>query len=315
MYFTAHGRAIPCCIAPFSMRGYDGFTLGDATQQKPAGDLERPALPGIPPRAVERQAAAGLCRLRAALEPVMPTGAAARRCRHPGPRRRRRRSAAWWRRSRAAGSTRSSSSTAAAATARSQGASAAGAAVVSETRRGYGRACRAGAEARGRLRDHRFSRRRRQRLPGADPAPGRADLPTVARFRDRLAHPRRARAGSMTAHQLARRPAIGAAIGCFTACATPICAPSARSAATRCCGLGMREMTYGWNLEMQMRAARAGLRILEIPVAHRRRAGGESKVSGNLARHTQGGLAHPATFARIALEARRSARAVAPGRR
>ena len=33
MYFTAHGRAIPCCIAPFSARGYDGFTLGDATQQ------------------------------------------------------------------------------------------------------------------------------------------------------------------------------------------------------------------------------------------------------------------------------------------
>jgi MoaA/NifB/PqqE/SkfB family radical SAM enzyme len=33
MYFTAHGRAIPCCIAPFSMRGYDSFTLGDATQQ------------------------------------------------------------------------------------------------------------------------------------------------------------------------------------------------------------------------------------------------------------------------------------------
>jgi MoaA/NifB/PqqE/SkfB family radical SAM enzyme len=33
MYFTAHGRAIPCCIAPFSQRGYDGFTLGDATQE------------------------------------------------------------------------------------------------------------------------------------------------------------------------------------------------------------------------------------------------------------------------------------------
>ena len=33
MYFTAHGRAIPCCIAPFSIRGYDGFTLGNATQQ------------------------------------------------------------------------------------------------------------------------------------------------------------------------------------------------------------------------------------------------------------------------------------------
>ena len=33
MYITAHGRVLPCCIAPFSMRGYDAFTLGDATQQ------------------------------------------------------------------------------------------------------------------------------------------------------------------------------------------------------------------------------------------------------------------------------------------
>jgi MoaA/NifB/PqqE/SkfB family radical SAM enzyme len=33
MYFTAHGQALPCCIAPFSMRGYSSFTLGDATQQ------------------------------------------------------------------------------------------------------------------------------------------------------------------------------------------------------------------------------------------------------------------------------------------
>ena len=46
--------------------------------------------------------------------------------------------------------------------------------------------------------------------------------------------------------------------------------------------LGMKEQTYGWNLEMQMRVARAGLRILEIPVKHRRRAGGESKVSGTV---------------------------------
>jgi MoaA/NifB/PqqE/SkfB family radical SAM enzyme len=33
MYFTAHGRALPCCIAPFSVRGYSSYTLGDATQQ------------------------------------------------------------------------------------------------------------------------------------------------------------------------------------------------------------------------------------------------------------------------------------------
>ena len=46
--------------------------------------------------------------------------------------------------------------------------------------------------------------------------------------------------------------------------------------------LGMREMTYGWNIEMQMRAARAGLRILEFPVAYRCRSGGSSKVAGSL---------------------------------
>jgi MoaA/NifB/PqqE/SkfB family radical SAM enzyme len=37
MYITAHGRALPCCIAPFSMRGYDAFTLGDATPAACAG--------------------------------------------------------------------------------------------------------------------------------------------------------------------------------------------------------------------------------------------------------------------------------------
>jgi len=34
MYFTANGRALPCCIAPFSQRGYENYTLGDATQQQ-----------------------------------------------------------------------------------------------------------------------------------------------------------------------------------------------------------------------------------------------------------------------------------------
>jgi MoaA/NifB/PqqE/SkfB family radical SAM enzyme len=33
MYFTANGRALPCCIAPFSKHGYENYTLGDATQQ------------------------------------------------------------------------------------------------------------------------------------------------------------------------------------------------------------------------------------------------------------------------------------------
>jgi len=46
--------------------------------------------------------------------------------------------------------------------------------------------------------------------------------------------------------------------------------------------LQMTEMTYGWNLEMQMKAARDGLRILEVPVAYRLRQGGVSKVTGSI---------------------------------
>ena len=66
--------------------------------------------------------------------------------------------------------------------------------------------------------------------------------------------------------------------------------------------LNMREETYGWNLEMQMKAARAGLRILEIPVNHRRRTGGESKVSGTLRGTFVAGARILATLVRVALE-------------
>ena len=64
--------------------------------------------------------------------------------------------------------------------------------------------------------------------------------------------------------------------------------------------LGMQEETYGWNLEMQMRAARARLRILEIPVAHRCRTGGESKVSGTLRGTFVAGWRILQTFVRVA---------------
>jgi glycosyltransferase involved in cell wall biosynthesis len=45
--------------------------------------------------------------------------------------------------------------------------------------------------------------------------------------------------------------------------------------------MGMSELTYGWNLEMQIKAAQHGLRIREITVDYRRRIGGVSKVSGD----------------------------------
>jgi glycosyltransferase involved in cell wall biosynthesis len=45
--------------------------------------------------------------------------------------------------------------------------------------------------------------------------------------------------------------------------------------------LHMTEMTYGWNLEMQIKTCQYGLRIVEIPVDYRKRFGGTSKVSGD----------------------------------
>jgi glycosyltransferase involved in cell wall biosynthesis len=67
-------------------------------------------------------------------------------------------------------------------------------------------------------------------------------------------------------------------------------------------GLGMRELTYGWNLEMQMRAARSGLRVLEVPVPYRRRIGGQSKVAGTLRGSIKASIKIVSTFVRIAIE-------------
>lgn len=63
--------------------------------------------------------------------------------------------------------------------------------------------------------------------------------------------------------------------------------------------LGMCEMTYGWNIEMQMRAASAGLRILEIPVPYRCRSGGQSKVAGSLRGSLRAATRIVATFVRV----------------
>jgi glycosyltransferase involved in cell wall biosynthesis len=64
--------------------------------------------------------------------------------------------------------------------------------------------------------------------------------------------------------------------------------------------LGMRETTYGWNIEMQMKAARSGLRILEVPMPYRRRSGGESKVAGTVRGSLRAGWRIIATFLRVA---------------
>ena len=68
--------------------------------------------------------------------------------------------------------------------------------------------------------------------------------------------------------------------------------------------LGMKEKTYGWNLEMLMRVAAARLPALEIAVGQRRRIGGVSKVSGNLVAGVKAAWSISATFVRLALELR-----------
>src|SRR5262249_51736945 len=68
--------------------------------------------------------------------------------------------------------------------------------------------------------------------------------------------------------------------------------------------LQLREETYGWPLEMQMKAARAGLRILEVPVDYRRRAGGQSKIAGTTFGSIKAAARILFTLARIALQRR-----------
>jgi glycosyltransferase involved in cell wall biosynthesis len=108
--------------------------------------------------------------------------------------------------------------------------------------------------------------------------------------------------GSMALHQIAAGQLAGLALrALYGARYTDMCAFRAirRDLLLR---LGMREMTYGWNIEMQMRAARARLRTLEIPVPCRRRVGGASKVAGNLSGTLRAGTRIISTIARIARE-------------
>ena len=69
--------------------------------------------------------------------------------------------------------------------------------------------------------------------------------------------------------------------------------------------LGMAEKTFGWNLEMQMRVAAAGLRGVEVPVGQRRRAGGVSKVSGDWRKAAMASWVLAQSFCRLAWQLRR----------
>jgi glycosyltransferase involved in cell wall biosynthesis len=183
---------------------------------------------------------------------------------------------------------------------------AAGATVLVERERGYGRACAKGAAAA--IED----RAEILVFLDGDGGDGPEAIPTLVQPILEGTHDfvigSRTRGvrekGSMAAHQVLAGRAIGAMVGlAYGVRFTDMCAFRAiRAEALR--RLGMREMTYGWNLEMQMRAARAGLRILELSVPHGRRLAGKSKVAGTFRGTVKAGFRILATFARVVTEPR-----------
>ena len=86
-----------------------------------------------------------------------------------------------------------------------------------------------------------------------------------------------------------------------------------RSIEDRLHALGMTEQTFGWNLEMQMRVAAGGMRTLELPVDHRCRRGGVSKVSGDFVAGMKAAWKITTTFVRLSLSLRRPVDAMPTG--
>ncbi len=178
-------------------------------------------------------------------------------------------------------------------------AEAAGAKLVTLAARGYGRACAAGAAATAAdilvFMDGDGADR-------ADLLPilvgpllaGDADFVLAARHKAGRA------AGAMSLHQVVAGHVLGRGIQLLTGQKyTDMCAFRAitRRAYER---LGMSEMTYGWNIEMQMQAARLKLRVLEVPLPYRVRTGGTSKVAGSLQGTVKASWRILATFIRLA---------------
>jgi len=182
----------------------------------------------------------------------------------------------------------------------------AGARIVSLTERGYGHACAAGGAA---------------AAPesaiilfldgdGADRADlaGRLITPIHAGTHDFVIASRvrgEREPGSMLWHQVLAGRLAGRIISVLYGVRyTDMCAFRAihRDAVAR---LDMRENTFGWNIEMQMKAARAGLRILELPMPYRCRAGGTSKVAGSLSASLRAAWRIALTLLRVAAQGRR----------
>lgn len=162
-------------------------------------------------------------------------------------------------------------------------AEAAGARVVVERRPGYGRACATGAaSARPDAAVIAFvdgDGSDRVELAGTVIGPvlaGRADLVLGSRLRGRR------EPGSLGAPQVVAGRLAGALLWTLYRVRFTDMGPFRAISRPALEGLGMSETSFGWNVEMQMRAAARGLRIEEVAVGCRNRVGGVSKVSGRL---------------------------------
>jgi glycosyltransferase involved in cell wall biosynthesis len=184
-------------------------------------------------------------------------------------------------------------------------AAAAGAKVVSEPSRGYGRACASGLAA---LRSDCdivcfldgdgsdvASFLANVVTPVAD---GSADFVIGSRLRGNR------EPGSMTPQQIVAGWIAGLLLRITYGAHYTDMSPFRALRVATLRSLGMSEQTYGWNLEMQMRVAANRLRIIEIPVDHRCRRGGDSKVSGNLVAGLQAAWKIATTFLRLAVSLR-----------
>jgi glycosyltransferase involved in cell wall biosynthesis len=179
----------------------------------------------------------------------------------------------------------------------------AGARVVSQPHRGYGRACAAGVDAVSPQcdivvfldGDGSDCAELMERL--IEPiATGTHDFVIGSRTRGER------EPGSMNFQQVFAGRAAGALLRLLYGVTFTDMSPFRAIRRDALARLGMKEESYGWNLEMQMRAARSGLRILEVPVNHRCRTGGESKVSGTLRGTFVAGVRILATLLRVAAE-------------
>lgn len=184
----------------------------------------------------------------------------------------------------------------------------AGARIVAQPKRGYGNACAAGVAS---VTDPAailcFMDGDGSDVPALLPAliapiaSGSADFVMGSRLRGQR------EAGSLTPQQVLAARLAGMLLRLAYGARFTDMSPLRAIRMGRLAALGMRETTYGWNLEMQMRAAAARLRCVEIPADHRLRRGGESKVSGNLVAGLNAAWKISTTFLRLAVELRRVA--------